>query len=52
MTIDYNELLSEFEYDMLNNYWIRLEDGSAFWLIDKDVNDIARIVEVVEEEAV
>jgi len=46
MTIEYGKVLSEFEYDAQNEYWIRLEDGKAFHLIEKDENDMARIAEV------
>jgi hypothetical protein len=46
MTIEYSRVLSEFEYDTQNEYWVRLADGKAFHLIEKDENDMARIAEV------
>jgi hypothetical protein len=49
MTIEYSRVLSEFEYDTQNEYWVRLADGKAFFLIEKDENDMAKIAEVAAD---
>lgn len=50
MTMEYSKILSDFEYDTENEYWIRKSDGKPFHLIEKDENDIARVAEVVIED--
>jgi len=49
MKIAYNEVLQGFEYDEENAYWIRKEDGMAFYLIEKDENDMVKITEACNE---
>jgi hypothetical protein len=49
MKIEYIEVLNGFEYDEENAYWVRKDDGKAFYLLEKDENDTIRIVEVAEE---
>ena len=46
MFMEYSKILNEFEYDIDNEFWIRVSDGKAFYLIEKDENDIAKIAEV------
>ena len=50
MLMEYSKILNEFEYDTDNEVWIRVSDGKAFYLIEKDENDIARISEVKSED--
>jgi hypothetical protein len=49
MKIEYIEVLNGFEYDEENAYWVRKDDGKAFYLLEKDENDTIRIAEVAEE---
>lgn len=50
MNIAYSEVLQDFEYDEENAYWIRKEDGRAFYLLEKDENDIVKIKEACEDQ--
>lgn len=50
MLIDYNKVLNEFEYDTEMGHWIRMADGKAFQIIEKDENDMAKIAEVSLED--
>ena len=52
MKIAYSELLQNFEYDDKNGCWIRKEDGAAFNLFEKDANDMIKIAQIFEEEAI
>lgn len=49
MKISYSEVLQSFEYDEENAHWIRKEDGRAFYLLEKDENDMVKITEAYED---
>ncbi len=49
MRIEYAEVLSSFEYDEENAYWVRKDDGKAFHLLEKDENDTIKIAEVSDD---
>ncbi len=49
MKVAYAEVLQGFEYDEENSYWVRKEDGRAFYLLDKDENDMVKIAEACED---
>ncbi len=49
MKIAYSEVLQSFEYDEENAYWVRKEDGLAFHLLEKDENDMVKIIEACKD---
>jgi hypothetical protein len=50
MMMEYSKILSDFEYDSENGYWVRTSDGKAFNIIEKDEHDMAKVSEVIFED--
>ncbi len=47
--IAYSEALQNFEYDDKNDYWVRKDDGRAFYFLEKDADDMVKITEVSDD---